>query len=71
MPEPDLGVPNLDDCPNSDRDSYCKVFHSLSTYCTVKSWAASNRAKGDIETAQMFEQECELIYRALPDWARW
>jgi hypothetical protein len=70
MPD-EPGIPNLDDCWNSDREKYAVVFAALADYCTIKSLASAHRAAGRIDIGTQCEKECERIYNELPKWARW
>lgn len=40
-------------------------------YATHRVQAMKLRKAGDIQAAMRHEQECDVIYRRLPEWARW
>ena len=43
----------------------------LARYAAEKACAMSARAAGHIQTAQNHERKCDVIYRELPEFARW
>jgi len=67
----DLGIPNLDDCSDEERMVARNVFRHLATYAELKDFAIAGRREGKIERALVLEECCDLIYRNLPDWAKW
>lgn len=48
-----------------------ETFNQLARYAELKEVAMTMRRKGDIVRAAYYENNCEKIYEALPEWARW
>jgi hypothetical protein len=50
---------------------YVAATRALANYAANKSTAMRCRAKGEVQTAIMYEEICERIYKHLPEFARW
>ncbi|MGW8177783.1 MAG: hypothetical protein ACWGQW_03200 [bacterium] len=50
---------------------YVSVTQDLGNYACNKSCAMGLRLDGKINNAFAYKHACEIIYKNLPDWARW
>lgn len=75
-----IEVPNIDDhgVDPSEIDELRKEFveirdamNELQAYCEMKRRAMTNRLSGRMSHAVKFEEAMEIIYKKLPEWARW
>ena len=66
-------VPNLDDFSIEPKDfaEAARVLRLLAEYAERKGRAMINRRYGEIPRAVKFEQANDVLYRSLPDWAKW
>jgi hypothetical protein len=62
---------NLDGFDSADLQEIAKVLYMLGNYAQHKECGMRNRANGNITAAEYDERQCELIYKRLPEWARW
>lgn len=62
---------NLDGMSAADLITVSNVLTTLAAYAKQKARAMNNREIGDIQAAQAQERQCDIYYKALPDWARW
>lgn len=68
-----FSIPNLDDTLNSPEE-YAKAsdtLYLLSQYLNNKRLAMMDRNNGHIQSALNYECKCDLIWKKLPEWARW
>lgn len=66
-------IPNLDNTLNSPQEYFeaSTVLYWLSEYLVKKGRAITQREHGLISSARSYEEECDKIYKQLPEWARW
>lgn len=62
---------NLDGLDPSELDKLASVYEKLASYAKAKAPAMRARGSGRIGEAAVLETECERIYNALPQWAKW
>jgi hypothetical protein len=67
------GAPNLDGLSinPTDLDTSGDVFDRLAAYARNKANAMRYRLAGDIPNALKVEKTLEMLYKSLPEWARW
>jgi hypothetical protein len=52
-------------------EGYVLAYNNLITYATLKYRAMAAREKGEIPTSRSLEDECDVLYLKLPEYARW
>lgn len=68
IPEIDI---NLGACTVEELEAYHKAFTGLASYAQTKAKAMRARVDGRINAALLDEEDCEAIYKRLPDAAKW
>jgi hypothetical protein len=62
---------NLDEMDWLELGEAAMVFADLAEYARKKRVAVAYRAGGNILEARYYEDQCETVYKRLPQWARW
>lgn len=53
------------------RPGFTKLASTLACYACNKAVAMEQRAKGNIQSAEIYERHCELVYDRLPEDLKW
>lgn len=66
-----LGINLDDDYTVEELEAFYKAFSGLASYAQTKAKAMRARVDGRINAALLDEEDCEVIYKRLPDAAKW
>ena len=64
-------IPNLDLLDKNELYYVEVVCKQISSYARSKQRAITHRKRGEIESAQFYEDNADLIYGMLPDKMKW
>lgn len=62
---------NLDAMSEEELGQATVAFNSLAEYARYKKFAMTLRKDGMIESALAQEANADVVYKTLPEWARW